>query len=46
MYRWWRCPHQGREATTEKEGRRIYRSAETWDLASRDEEAHRAGTRP
>jgi hypothetical protein len=35
---------RGREAIGEKEGRRIYRNAEIWDLASRDEEAHRAGT--
>jgi hypothetical protein len=36
----------GREAIGEKEGRMIYRNAETWDLASWDEAAHRAGTRP
>jgi hypothetical protein len=34
---------RGGEATG-KEGRRIYRNAETWDLASRDEETHQAGT--
>jgi hypothetical protein len=28
-----------------KEGPRIYRSAEIWNLASRIEDAHRAGTR-
>jgi hypothetical protein len=36
---WWRPRAQG-----EKGVRRIYRKVETCDLASRDEEAHRAGT--